>query len=176
MQPNWFVAWPVTVDPTFVIPEPPRGVRVFHPADRHVTAAFLGPCGEEAARQVLEATTAVRGPVSRGTFASVEALGPPDRPTALGALIDHGNDELADVIGGHRDAWLALAGRPPARYGVLPHCTIARPTRRATDAQRAAAVAWGTSLATVGVGFELRPLALYTWAHDRQEQLFRIVG
>lgn len=175
MEPNWFVAWPVAVDPGFAMPEAPRAVRVFHRGDHHITAAFLGPCGEEAAHRVFDATTAIEGPVTGGTFGNVVALGNPARPSTLSARIDHGNASFAEVIAAHRDAWLALAGRPPDRYGVLPHCTLARATRRATEDQRQTAVAWGQQIPTAGVAFEVRPLALYTWNEDRSERLFRIV-
>lgn len=174
MRPNWFVAWPVVLDDAFELPPPPSAVRVFHPADRHITAAFLGPCGEADAIAVFEEAQAIEVPVVRGTLGRVAALGPPKRPSTLAALIEDGNEAFAQIMAARRDDWLRRVGKGPDRWPVLPHCTLARATRRATDPQREAALEWGHGLATSGVGFQVHPLALYTWSQDRKEQLFQI--
>lgn len=174
MQPNWFIAWPVVVDAAFQMPEPPAAVRIFHPDDRHVTAAFLGACSEAAAVAAFETARHVKGPITAGTFGATKPLGKPTRPSAFSALVDEGHDALEAVMAAHRDDWLAAVGRGSDPYDPLPHCTLARPLRRATDSERRTAIAWAERLPTAGVRFEVRPLALYTWAEDRREQLFRI--
>jgi len=52
-RPNWFFAFPL--DGAFVatLPEPPKAIRRYHPDDMHMTLAFLGGCGEEAALRAL---------------------------------------------------------------------------------------------------------------------------
>ncbi|MEO0605228.1 MAG: 2'-5' RNA ligase family protein [Myxococcota bacterium] len=175
MEPNWFVAWPVVVAPGFRLPDAPRRVRVFPAEDRHVTAVFLGACGEAAARRVFASAAALPAPNARATFGPVEALGNPARPSALSALVAEGREALAEIIADHRADWLAQAGRRPDTRPPLPHCTLARAQRRATEAERVAAVNWGRQLETNGVTLEVRPLALYTWAEDRRERLFQIV-
>src|SRR6187397_318046 len=54
-RPNWFFAFPI--DGRFVLdlPAPPPALRPFHPDDVHLTLAFLGGCGEEAALAALAA-------------------------------------------------------------------------------------------------------------------------
>jgi 2'-5' RNA ligase len=178
MRPNWFLALPVRAPwfPAALGEVPPR-VRVFHPDDLHLTVAFLGGCGDLAARRAWELAEGHPGPAGlTATVARVAAMGNPKRPSALSALLDVGHDEVAAFLAEHRDGWLAAAGARPARHGPLPHCTLARPQRRASDAQRQAAIAWGTDLALAGRPLHLGPLTLYTWAEDRRQRLFREVA
>ncbi|MEN0061521.1 MAG: hypothetical protein AAGA48_05185 [Myxococcota bacterium] len=156
------------------MPTAPPAVRVFHPEDRHITAAFLGSCGQAAAEEAFASARQVAGPIDRATFGSVKALGNPKRPSSFSALLDDGNEPLSQVIATWRNRWLNLAGKSSDPRPPLPHCTLARATRRATDAQRERAVAWGLALPTLGAELQLRPLALYTWTSDRRERLFRI--
>ena len=60
-RPNWFFAFPV--DGVFVLglPEVPASIRRFHPEDVHMTLAFLGGCGEQAAERALAEIAALGG-------------------------------------------------------------------------------------------------------------------
>jgi hypothetical protein len=53
--------------------------------------------------------------------------------------------------------------------------TVARPRRAASEAQRLEALAWARELAPPGAELELGRPALYTWAEERGERLFRIL-
>jgi len=53
--------------------------------------------------------------------------------------------------------------------------TLARIQRRANRAERREALRWAREIDLRGVTFRVRSIALYTWADDRQERLFRIV-
>ena len=158
-RPNWFFAFPL--DGAFVqaLPALPGALRLYHPDDVHLTLAFLGGCGEEGAMRALAALDARL------------ALDPP------GAL----EVSLGEVVpmGGSRRSYSALsallgAGREarPAK----PHITIARPKRRATDADRQAGLAWAEALDLSGVQARLDRIALFTWSERRVERLFRIVA
>jgi RNA 2',3'-cyclic 3'-phosphodiesterase len=174
---NWFLGLPVEPDGRLLerLGDPPPRVRVFAPEDLHVTVAFLGPCGEDAARAAWELARGAEAPAGTATLDRVVPLGPPRRPSALSALLADGHRAMRDYLAEHRNAWLDVAGARPDPREPLPHCTLARPQRRATAAERQRAVAWGQSLSVGGLPVRLRPLALYTWAEDRRHRLFRIV-
>ena len=70
---------------------------------------------------------------------------------------------------------LGAAGARPARHPPRPHVTLARPQRRASDAQRARGLAWAAELALPVPTVRLDRVALYTWSDNRKERLFRMV-
>jgi len=178
MQPaNWFIA--------LVVPEQagwiqaaiglPSGVRCFHPGDLHITVAFLGPVGEEQARaawQALNRSSHPAIPVAAGEWL---ALGHPSRPTAFGLGLSEGREPVAEVMRQWGAEALAAAGRPGERRPPLPHVTLARPTRRGGEAARAAMQQWITAAKIPGSPALLEHLALFTWAENRQQRLFRVV-
>jgi 2'-5' RNA ligase len=69
----------------------------------------------------------------------------------------------------------AATGRREQRP-VKPHVSIARPRGRATDADRAAGLAWASQIDLSGVAAQLDRIALYTWNESRHERLFEIVA
>jgi len=180
-RPNWFLAFPL--DGAFVLelpPLPPQ-FRRFHPEDVHLTLAFLGGCGEAAARRSfaqLEATLE-REPLAALDISLAEVVpmgGSRKQYTAQSALLDAGRAEVTAAIAGLRDPLLAVAtgrreGRPPK-----PHVSIARPRTRVTEAQREAGLAWAASLALDRVKQRLDRIALYGWHEVRAERLFRVVA
>jgi len=172
---NWFIAFPMQVE-GLQLSEPPRRVRLFADSDLHCTIAFLGSVGEEAARAAwLRALELVRGEPLQGTFREVAPLGHPRRPSALAALVARGAERLAAITTSTRAPMLAAAGAPPDERPALPHVTFARIQRRASHAERRAALAWAQSLTVEGARFETDSVALYTWASDRERRLFQIV-
>lgn len=179
MRANWFVGLPV--EGSWMadrVPPPPHEVRLFHPGDLHLTVAFLGPCGEERARRgwgALEAALGGLGPAVDATLGEVVPMGSPRRYTALSALLVQGRADTEALIGRARDPICAAAEVAPDPRPPKAHLTIARPTRRATDAQRRAALAWAGGLDLRSVAVRIDRLALYTWSEDRATRLFHVV-
>jgi 2'-5' RNA ligase len=179
-RPNWFFAFPL--DGSFVLglPDVPASIRRFHPEDVHMTLAFLGGCGEEAAERALGVLEREleRSPLPALTvsLAGVVPMGSSRRYTALSALLEEGRvpavrclTELGGVL------CEAAIGRRPSR-AAKPHITLARPRPRASDESREAGLAWARSLELGGVRQTLDRIALYTWAEVRRERLFRVVA
>jgi hypothetical protein len=54
--------------------------------------------------------------------------------------------------------------------------TLARPLRRASDAEVAEACAWAMHLQLGGPAIRIESVALYTWSLDRARSLFRVVS
>src|SRR5688572_27881196 len=55
LRPNWFLGFPIDGAFLLDLPPVPPALRRFHPEDVHLTLAFLGGCGEEAALAALSA-------------------------------------------------------------------------------------------------------------------------
>jgi 2'-5' RNA ligase len=151
-------------------------VRVFATSDLHVTLGFLGSVGESAARRAWERIGEFRSFQSvKGSFGGVEALGHPGKPSALCAMVDDGREPLAEMILEAREALLSAAGASEDSRPPLPHMTLARIQRRAKAAERRQALRWSNTIDLRAVTYTAPSVALYTWADDRQERLFRIV-
>jgi 2'-5' RNA ligase len=125
-----------------------------------VTIAFLGPVGEEAAR---EAWSALAWPLSRveATLAEVVPLGDPRRPSALCALLDGARAEVEAAMTARRGACWDAAGARHEDRAAKAHLTLARPARRATDEERARAVTWAAGLRLGYVALTLDRVALF---------------
>jgi len=151
-------------------------VRVFIGADCHVTLGFFGPVPESAARKAWARIGEF--PSFRrvsGSFSGVEALGHPRSASALCAMIDAGREALSEMIAEARAPLLRAAGAPEDSRPPLPHMTFARIQRRAKGAERREALRWAHAIDLRGVTFTADSVALYTWADDRRERLFRVV-
>jgi len=180
MRPNWFFAFPV--DGAFVseLPALPASFRRYHVDDIHLTLAFLGGCGAEAAERALAALDAalVSSPpgVLSVSLGEVVPMGPRGKYSALSALLDQGRAEATECLTNLRDVLTEAASGRRDKRPAKPHVTIARPRGRATAADRAAALAWAKALDLGSVHAKLDRLALYTWSEPRRERLFRIVA
>jgi 2'-5' RNA ligase len=164
------------VDGLRLRPEPPPRVRVFAGPDRHVTLGFLGAVQELDAHKAWDQIGGF--PSFRrvsGSFSHVEALGHPRNASALCAMVDVGREPLSQMIAEARAPLLIAAGAPEDTRPPLPHMTLARIQRRAKAAERREAVRWARAIDLRGVTFKVDSVALYTWADDRQERLFRVV-
>lgn len=167
MDPNWFIAVPLSGDGWYPrLSAPPANVRLLHPDDLHATIAFLGAVSEAQARRAMAALSLSLAPL-RVTLGSVVAMGNPRRFSALSALVDRGRPELEGAMAESRErAWSAAESerddRPPKA-----HVTVARPTRKATDRERRAALEWASSLSLGGVEVLVDRVALYTWSETR---------
>lgn len=172
MKPNWFIGFPVRAP--IAMPEAPKRVRLFAPEDRHLTAAFLGTVEAERAWDAWARVRTVGLEPLDIELTHFRLLGG-RRPTALAAAVGDGFEAAARAMT-RVQAPLVEAGclkadrRPP-----LPHATLARIQRKATDAERAAAVRWAEQW-PLGIRARLDEIALFTWAKDRTLQLFEIVA
>jgi 2'-5' RNA ligase len=151
-------------------------VRLFATTDLHVTLSFFGSVQQADARKAW----ALIGSFSSfrrvtGSFRGVEPLGNPRKPSALSAIVDAGWQPLSEMIAEARAPLLEAAGAPLDTRPPLPHMTIGRVQRRATAAERRAALRWAESIDLRGASFTVTSVALYTWSDDRQERLFQIV-
>lgn len=158
------------------LPPAPRRVRVFGATDLHVTLGFLGSAQESQARRAwaeIESFCSFR-PVS-GSFERVQALGHPRKPSALAAMVGQGREAMTAMILEARAPLLAAADAPPDDRPPLPHMTLGRIQRRAERAERQEAMRWAEGIDLRGISFVAASVALYTWANQRQEHLFRIV-
>jgi len=178
-RPNWFLALPLPAEAAPVwlaaaAAAPPQ-LRRFHPDDLHLTLAFLGPCEAEAALAAWGCLDGLGHPPIAVRAAGWRALGSPEAPSAYGLTLAEGHAELCGLLRGWGALALAAAGAPPERRPPLPHLTLLRPPRRQAADLRAPMAAWMATAPLPQPPVLLRHLALYTWAEDRCERLFRIV-
>jgi 2'-5' RNA ligase len=174
---NWFLALVVPPHPGWeaLMDDLPADLRRFAPEDRHLTVAFLGPCGAERANAAWRAVAPLRHPPIRATAGAWCALGPRRRPSAYGLTLADGRDPATNLLTGWGELALRAAGLPSERLPPLPHITLARPPRRQAEALRGAMARWLVTAPLPAEPFLLEHLALYTWMPERRERLFRIV-
>jgi 2'-5' RNA ligase len=164
------------VDGLQLVPAPPPRVRVFATSDLHITLGFLGSVEESAARVAWDRISEFLSfRAVTGSFTGLEPLGHPEKPSALCAMVGLGRELLVEMIAEARGPLLSAAGAPEDRRPPLPHMTVARIQRRAEAAERRQALRWAHTIDLRRVRFTVASVALYTWADDRQERLFRIV-
>lgn len=181
MRPNWFFAFPLDGSFVATLPAPPPLIRVFHPADVHLTLTFLGGCGEEAALRGLaaldaELTRQPQAPLSV-RLAAVVPMGPKREYSALSALLGLGRSETEACMARLRDVVSEAAIGRREQRAPKAHITVARPGRRVTEASRLAGLAWAAALDLGGVSARLDRVALYTWVEgNRRERLFQVVA
>jgi 2'-5' RNA ligase len=180
-RPNWFLAFPLPGAFVLDLPPLPAQFRRFDPEDVHLTLAFLGGCGAAAAERALAALDERMQraplpsiPVSLGEV--VPMGGSPRSYTALSALLERGRSETSACLVALRDVLLEAATGRQEKRPPKPHVSVARPRSRATDAQRAAGLAWAAELDLRHVSATLDRVALYTWHEARHERLFQIVS
>lgn len=180
-KPNWFFAFPI--DGAFVLDLPalPSNFRRFHPEDVHLTLAFLGGCGTLAAERALAALDqrlySHPVPPMDVSLGEVVAMGGSRRTySALSALLDRGRAEASACIAALRDLLTQTASGRTEKRPPKPHVSIARPRDRASEADRAAGLAWAGTLQLHSVPARLDRVALYTWSETRRDRLFQIVA
>ncbi|HEU4537397.1 MAG TPA: 2'-5' RNA ligase family protein [Polyangiaceae bacterium] len=165
MGPNWFIGLAIAAPGLRERLEgAPAVVSLLHPDDLHLTLAFLGDVGEARARLAWaeRGRLAPLGAAARFDFGSVVGLGNRRRPSALSARPGSGEAELGAAIASVREAMQGVAGAERERRPPLPHITIARVRRAASDAEHAEALAWARGLDLRGVGAVVARVALYS--------------
>jgi 2'-5' RNA ligase len=176
MGANWFIALPIPAAEWFGrLPAPPAQVRLFPRDDLHLTVAFLGPVSAESAQAAFAQASGWPRGALEVQLGRVLPMGRPRRYSALSAELVLGRAPVERAITLVRDAMCDAAGVRRDERPARAHVTLARPSRRASDAQRSAGLAWAEGLALDAPPMLLERIALYTWAHDRTERLFRIV-
>jgi 2'-5' RNA ligase len=176
VRPNWFVGFEVDLRAHLAkIPDPPPGIRRFHADDLHATIAFLGACDESTAIGAFDALPEELGPATTVTLGDVVPMGRRDAYSALAALVGDGREPLERRMTTWRDGMLAAASLPCETRPMKAHVTLARPTRRATEGERRAGLAWASALNVHSAHIGLRRVRLFTWSDDRAERLFRVV-
>ncbi len=176
--PNWFVAIPVRAEALLQpwATEVPPGLRLFHPADLHLTVAFLGSMRPESADAVVAQMRAVR--FAAFDLVPGQLLGLPSAAhiTALSLAIAEGHSQAVALMAAWRGVFWEVAGATPDLRPPLPHITVARLDRRSGQVGQAAAQQLLAAAAACPIPLRATSLALYTWANDRQQQQFRIVA
>lgn len=175
MQPaNWFIGLPVRPGelPDGVLDSLPPGVRAFHPADLHVTVAFLGPVSRQFALAAWESTDWSRQPALEACIRGRAALGPRRRPSACGLDIGDRDGRLEAFIGEWRDRLLDAADRPCEKREVRPHVTLGRPRGDRSDTIRLREWLADDQPSTP---ITLDRIALYTRAEPTADRRFAIV-
>lgn len=180
MRANWFFGFPIDGRFLLQLPEPPAGFRRYHPDDVHLTLAFLGACGDEAAARAfarLEELLA-RDPLPAVSISlgAVVGMGSRRAYSALSALLVRGRAEMEAEIGALRAPLIASAGGPPDTRPPKAHVTLARPRRSAGAGERRAGLEWATGLELGSIETVVDRVALYTWHEPRGERLFRRVA
>lgn len=172
-RPNWFIGLPVRAEelPADILASLPAGIRRFHEDDLHVTVAFLGPVGRNAADKAWSVTDWSSLPPLAAAAGPRASFGHPRRPSAYGLEIESEGDGVRRFIRDWRDVLLEAAGRPPERREARPHVTLGRPPRRRADTIRDRARRW-VDVPQHGTPLRLDRIALYTWSDDRRERQF----
>ncbi len=176
-RPNWFIGLPLPASAGWQIAAGslPLPLRPLAPQDLHVTVAFLGPCGEERARQAWQAAAALGHPPIGIGAGAWRGFGRRRAPSAFGLTLAEGHAQLAELIRRWRDPILRAAGRAPEERDPLPHITMARPPRRSGAAERARILRLLLDQPLPGGRVDLATLALFTWAEDPRGSRFRMV-
>lgn len=139
----------------------PSRVRALHREDLHLTLAFLSGIDPERARRAFDVVSAQPLTSISIGLGAVVPMGPPDRWTALSALLDDGREAATEAMAAVCDRARDAAGVPRETRPPVPHVTLARLHAKATTEERAAAVAWASGLA-LDAKLTLRAIALYT--------------
>jgi 2'-5' RNA ligase len=180
-RPNWFFAFPLDGAFLLDLPPLPASFRRFHVDDVHCTLSFLGGCGHDAAERALAVLDELlrsepRRPVSF-TLGEVTPMGGSRRDySALSALLGEGREQTEAYMAAMRDPLLAAATGRREKRKPKAHVTLARPRRRATNAEREEGLAWARGLDLRAVRGTFDRISLYTWDPTRRERLFQVVA
>jgi 2'-5' RNA ligase len=182
--PNFFIGFPL---PDHWVERAttglPAGIRTFRGEDIHITIAFLGACGAEAASEAWRvfagdhSDALVRNEHSfEVELGRVEPFGPPTKPSSLSAVPVAHSVEAAQFIERHRAAIRNAAGLASEDRPARPHATIARIKRNAREGERDSAVRWALAVPPLGVSLHVGDVALFTWTQRRDVQLYHIIA
>jgi 2'-5' RNA ligase len=177
MSTNWFVAIPIPPEAWFndrLEPSIPGLWRV-HPADLHMTIAYLGPVEESVAREAFALHSAWKGGIIDAQSGPIIPLGDPHRYSALVMTLKEGNEKAKSMMSTLGPLMKTAAGRPPEHREPLPHVTLVRAKRRTGKGERAEAIRWGTALDLPSCSLTLNQLALYRGRNATEGPRYEIV-
>lgn len=176
--PNWFLALPLPSGAGWqsAASSAPPELRRFAAADLHCTVAFLGPCGEQRALTAWAAVATLRTSPIAVRAGGWRALGSPRQPSAYGLTFAEGREPLCALLRRWEPVAREAAGLAPASRPPLPHVTLLRPKRREAARMIAPMRDWMAQAPLPETPALLLELALYTWAPERRERLFRIAA
>ena len=172
---NWFIGLPLAAGAWFEALEPPPGARLFHPEDLHITVAFLGRVGEDAARRAFAFAPAWPSPALSVSLGPMVPLGHPRRFSALSALLEEGRAQVEAAMARVRDVMADAAGAEREHRPPLAHVTLARPSRKADAEQRRGMLAWASATELRAPRVLLSALTLYTRAERSEARSYRAV-
>lgn len=179
MTPNWFVAWPVSGAEEWLASleaQAPGGLNFLHPADLHITLAFLGryePGLLSKISLLIKNSSLKEVEIKLGEFI---ALPQPRRFSALSFLLGTGKTDVEGQIAKWRDRICREAGAKSDTRAPLPHLTVARPDRRIGEADRDAALEWIENFPSQKeVTLRLERPRLYTWAERGADTRYQIL-
>lgn len=176
MRANWFVAIPFPLaNLEGLLAHLPESCRGFHQEDLHLTVAFLGAMDPVLQSAVETAMNRIEAAPVEVTLGNPRALPTRRKPSAFCLELARGRDRVASWIGAWRGDLYAAAGSRPDDREPLPHLTIARPRRSQGQLSRSEGLSWLDALRPPDGVFRLDRLALFTWASDRRERLFKRV-
>ncbi|MCS7019537.1 MAG: 2'-5' RNA ligase family protein [Cytophagales bacterium] len=178
MKPNWFVALPVRESEELIsmlARTAPPAIRLFDPADTHLTIAFMGSMPKENIPDVLEVMQKIDFEPFKISLAALVPLPSAKHPTAFSYTLQQGHAEVVQLIENWRDALLKAGGAPEAKRPALPHLTIGRPLRQWGKRAQLEGIRWANALTTPQFETYVDSIALYTWADDRRSRQFKIV-
>lgn len=172
---NWFIGLPVEAGAWYEALEPPPGARLLHPQDLHLTVAFLGKVGEEAARRAFALAPSWPSASLWVSLGKVVPLGHPRRFSALSATLEEGRAQVEAAMGQVRDAMADAAEAEREQRPPLAHVTLARASRTASAPQRKHILAWAASVDLHAPRVLLDRLCLYTRAERSEARAYRVV-
>lgn len=174
---NWFIGWPTGTwsRPPWPRDSPVAAADALTPvaaADQHVTLAFLGACGEPAARSAWAVARGINA-LTHGRPVHVTGWAVLGRD-ALVVRVDDADHGLHHTIAAWRDRLRAAAGLTAEDRPPLPHVTVAR--LRQSARIRKTMAAWATGAPAPGSRCLLSGVALYTRCETDTRHRFRQVA
>lgn len=180
---NWFIGWPADAwAPADAVPRMqhdlalPPSTRWMSGDDLHVTLAFLGRCGEQAADRAFDLAAQqarIQPPKLSLSAHGWALLGGDQAPSAVSLLMEGGSADLSTRIAELRPALYAAADARPDTRPPRPHVTLARLNRQVDNPTRQALAQRLHRQVPPPFTLQLESLALFTWTEDRVQRLFR---